>query len=147
MLFLSCASTRKDYDYWDSLNEDKVSKNHISLYRRVGDHVGVNVIRCFILFKKPSSTFEIYFEDGEGIIGRYVTRNDTLEMYHDYSVWQSRNDSIKIKKLVCNDTVGGFFPDKFIIKNDSLLDITNYSYPELISNMVSNVKNDFVLVK
>ncbi|MBO5625471.1 MAG: hypothetical protein J5953_06730, partial [Prevotella sp.] len=90
--------TRKNVD-------DQFVKQHISLYKRIGDDYRVrNVLRMFIILKKDNSAYEIYTEAGNGIIGKYSLRNDTLTMFHEYEFVIS-DSIVEMSKLNEIDTI------------------------------------------
>ena len=93
-----------------------------------------------------NSVYEIYSEAPEGIIGKFSLRNDTLTLYHEYKL-AFPDSAINMKRLNRKDTIPEFYPTKFIVKEDSLIDITNYyDFPEYAGGY-SRPRENYVLVK
>ena len=140
VFFESCYMTRKNVD-------DQFVKQHISLYKRIGDDYRVrNVLRMFIILKKDNSAYEIYTEAGNGIIGKYSLRNDTLTMFHEYEFVIS-DSIVEMSKLNEIDTIPEFYPRKFIVRKNSLIDITNYEiFPEY-PNKFARKRENYILIK
>lgn len=138
MLFQSCIVT-------NVTNDDKRVKEYFNIYRRIGDF-GPPVYRNYIIIKKNHMTYEQYSEAGSSVIGKYALNNDTITMFHEYELLFS-DTIISIKKMNSNDSVSEFYPQKFLIRNDSLIDITNYSIDPMFSNIYNRPRENYILVK
>ena len=140
LCILQSCHTTKDID-------DQFVKREIRIFKRDGDDYRTrNVIRMFIILKMTNSVYEIYSEAPEGIIGKFSLRNDTLTLYHEYKL-AFPDSAINMKRLNRKDTIPEFYPTKFIVKEDSLIDITNYyDFPEYVGGY-SRPRENYVLVK
>ena len=79
-LLQSCYTTRRNTD-------DQFVKQDIRIYKRVGDDYRLrNILRIYIILRMANSVYEIYTEGGEGIIGKFSLRNDTINFYHEYQL-------------------------------------------------------------
>ncbi len=138
---LSCNTIRRNTD-------DQFVKQEIRIYKRIGDDYKLhhNVLRMFIILKMSKSVYEIYTETGEGIVGKFSLRNDTLTLYHDFQLGFS-DSTINITKLSRKDTIPEFYPIKFIVRKDSLIDITDYyDFPEY-QKAFTRPKENYIMVK
>ena len=136
----SCSTSRMNVD-------NQFVKQEILTYKRIGDDYRLrNLLRMFVILKMTNSAYEIYTESGEGIMGKFSLRNDTITLYHEYQLGYSDN-AINVTKLNGKDTTSEFYPTKFIIKKDSLIDITNYQdVPEYPAEF-RRPKENYILVK
>ena len=139
-ILLSCYTTRRNVD-------NKFVKKEIRVYKRVGDDYRLrNILRIYIILRMTNSTYEIYTESGEGIIGKFSLRNDTITLYHEYQL-DYLHRTINITKLNRKDTIPEFYPTRFVVRKDSLIDITCYQdVPEYLTGY-SRPKENYVLVK
>ena len=145
--FITCLCILQSCYTKSSCIDDLFVKQQISIYKRIGDDYRVrNVLRMFIILRKSHSSYELYTEAGSGIVGKYFLKNDTLTLLHEYEFVVS-DSSLKISKFNEKDTVPEFYPRKFIVRKDSLIDITNYKsyheYPEVSARKREN----YILVK
>ena len=136
----SCYTTRKSID-------DQFVKQEIRIYKRIGDDYRLsNIIRMFIVLKMSNSAYEIHAEYAEGIMGKFSLRKDTLTLYHEYQLGFS-DSIINITKLNRKDTIPEFYPTKFIVRKDSLIDITNYQdVPEYLKEFRRQREN-YIMVR
>lgn len=136
----SCYTTKINFD-------DQFVKQEIRIYKRIGDDYRLrNILRMFIILRKTNSVYELYTESGEGIFGKYSLRNDTITLHHDYQLG-FLDSTVSVTKLNGKDTTSEFYPTKFIIKKDSLIDITNYQdVPEYLMGG-RRPKENYILVK
>ncbi|SEW21745.1 hypothetical protein SAMN04487850_2222 [Prevotella aff. ruminicola Tc2-24] len=137
----SCYTTRRNID-------DQFVKQEIRIYKRVGDNYKVhyNILRMYIILKMTNSVYEIYTETAEGIMGKFSLRNDTLTLYHDFQLGFS-DSTINVAKLNRKDTIPEFYPTKFIVRKDSLIDITDYyDFPEY-QKAFTRPKENYILVR
>ncbi len=91
-------------------------------------------------------TYEQYSEAGLSVIGKYTLSNDTITMFHEYELLFS-DSIISMEKMNSKDSVSEFYPQKFLIRNDSLIDITNYYISPMDSNIYNRPKENYILVK
>lgn len=142
MCFLqSCYTTSRSID-------DKFVKQEIRMYKRVGDDYRLhkNVLRMYIVLKMTNSAYEIYTEASEGIMGKFTLRNDTLTLCHEYQI-EFLDSAMNISQIDGENTVSDFYPTKFVVRKDSLIDITNYcDYPEY-QNVFVRPKENYIIVK
>ena len=93
-----------------------------------------------------NSVYEIYTKGGEGIIGKFSLRNDTINLYHEYQLGYL-DSTINLTKINRKDTIPEFYPTKFVVRKDSLIDITCYQdAPEYLTGY-SRPRENFILVK
>ena len=79
-------------------------------------------------------------------MGNFSLRNDTITLQHDYQLGYS-DKTLSVTKLNGKDAISDFYPNKFIIKKDSLIDITNYQdVPEYPAEF-RRPKENYILVK
>ena len=141
LILQSCSSA---YLVESDSKKDKVAKQYFYIYRRTTDDANLHIFRNYIILKKKHFTYEQYSEGGLSVIGKYYIKNDTLTMRHEYELVLS--DSIYIHKMD-NKDVSDFYPQKFIIRKDSLIDITNYYEHPADSGMFIRAREDYVLIK
>ena len=136
----SCYTTRRN-------NDDQFVKQEIRTYKRIGDDYRLhNILRMFIILRIPNSAYAIYTESGKGIMGKFSLRNDTITLHHEYELGYS-DSIINVTKLNVKDTIPEFYPCKFVIKKDSLIDITYYQdMPEYLKEFKRQREN-YILVK
>ena len=136
----SCYTTRKNID-------DQFVKREIRIYKRIGDDNRLrNILRMFIVLRMTNSAYEIYTEATEGIMGKFSLRNDTLVLFHEYQL-DYLNNKINVTELNRKDTTAEFYPTKFLVREDSLIDITNYQeVPEHLKDFI-HLRDNYILVK
>ncbi len=145
LFFQSCFTLKEHVD--DRMVDDQFVKRQISLYKRIGDDYRLgSIFRMFITLKRSRdtkyNTYEIYGETGSGIIGKYSMKNDTLILFHEYE-FLAGDSCVRMSKLNENDTIPEFYPRKFVVRNDSLIDITNYKD----FHGYIRAREDYILVK
>ena len=101
-------------------------QQYISVYKRVNDS-NPNILKSFFVFKHSPQTYELYFDKSGGLLGHYTISNDTLTLYHEYEY--SCIDSKMVVKAIDSTDVFTLSPRKYIIREDSLIDITYYPNP------------------
>lgn len=137
VILQSCGSA---YNFGSDI---KRAKQYFRIYRRLEQDTP-NIYRCYIILKPQSLTYEQYSEAGLSVIGKYSIKNDTLIMRHEHELRLS--DSIYIHKM--RDTgISEFYPQRFLIRKDSLIDITNHYEHPADSGMFIRGHDDYVLVK
>jgi len=96
----------------------------VAIYR--SDWVG-NVYPEYILLKTQPKVFEKY---SPGIytstVGQWNINNDTLFLFPKYEFF-SRNSDLKFSVITPTDSSLATIPQQYLIKNDCLIDITDYS--------------------
>lgn len=142
LTLLSCVSEKSTID-------DAIAKENFCVYRRVDDHYKLNIMRTYIILKKNCSSYELYFEGGDAIIGKYKNSADTLEMHHDFELLYSTSDgTIKVNKIKDDDYHSKYFyPKKFVIRKDSLIDISEYEKDPFLSDFSPKKHEHYILVK
>lgn len=136
----SCYTTSRNID-------DKFVKQEIRMYKRIGDDYRLpNVLRLYIVLKMANSAYEIYTEASEGIIGKFTLNNDTLTLCHEYKI-EYLDSVINVRQIDKKNTIPDFYPTKFIVRKDSLIDITNYyDYPDYQKEFI-RPKENYIIVK
>lgn len=137
-VFLSCSTSKHNV------------QQYISVYKRVNDS-NPNILKSFYVFKHSPKTYELYFDKSGGLLGHYTISNDTLTLYHEYEY--SYIDSKMVVKAIDSTDVFTLSPRKYIIRKDSLIDITYYQNPtpdfvfknQLFSS--TDFRNDYILEK
>ena len=100
----------------------------------------------YVVLKMSNSIYEIYAEDAEGIIGKFSLTNDTLTLYHEYQLGYS-DSAIVVNKLNGKVSTPEFYPSKFVVKKDSLIDISDYQdVPEHLRDFV-RLRENYIRVK
>ena len=105
----------------------------VSVYK--SDRIG-NILPSYIFLKTQPQTFEIYSPAIYGsFFGQWDIRNDTLFLFPEYEYFYRDSES-RISKIPPQDTCMLTIPQQYLIKDDSLIDITNYSaiLPEPFNN-------------
>lgn len=141
MCFLqSCYTTSISID-------DKYVKQEIRMYKRVGDDYRLhNVLRMYIVLKMANSAYEIYTEASEGIMGKFTLRNDTLTLCHEYQI-EFLDSAMNVSQIDGKNTVSDFYPTKFVVRKDSLIDITNYCDNPEYQKVFVRPKENYIIVK
>ena len=124
--------------------KNKVAKQYFRIYRRTTDDANLHIFRNYIILKPKHLTYEQYSAGGLSVIGKYTIKNDTLTMRHEHELVLT--DSVYIHKMD-NKDVSDFYPQRFIIRKDSLIDITNYYEHPADSGMFVRQRENYVLVK
>ena len=137
----SCSSA---YLGESDFQKNKRAKQYFRIYRRIGDDALLHVYRNYIILKPRCMTYEQYSDSGLSVIGKYTIKNDTLTMRHEQELVLS--DSIYVHKIK-NKDVCDYYPQRFIIHKDSLIDITNYYEDPLYFGMFVRGREDYVLIK
>jgi len=105
----------------------------VTIYKR--DWVG-NILPEYIILRRQPNVFEIYAPIIYGsTVGEWTINNDTLFLFPKYEYF-SRNSELKFLKISIQDTSITTVPHQYLIQNDCLIDITDYSIvlPELFNN-------------
>lgn len=115
----------------------KVQKTTLSPFVTIykSDWVG-NIFPEYIFLRTQPKIFEKYSPGiYESMFGQWNTRNDTLFLYPIYEC-SSRDLELNLSKVTQEDSNVATIPQQYLIKNDCLIDITNYStiLPELFNN-------------
>ncbi|HPK29790.1 MAG TPA: hypothetical protein PK979_01960 [Bacteroidales bacterium] len=104
-----------------------------SVYK--SDLVG-NIAPSYILLRTQPPTFEIYSPAIYGsLFGQWDMSNDTLFLFPEYEYFYRDSES-RMSEISPQDTSMLTIPQQYLIKDDSLIDITNYSaiLPEPFTN-------------
>lgn len=112
--FLSCSTSKHNV------------QQYISVYKRVNDY-NPNILKSFFVFKQSPKTYELYFDKSGGLFGHYTISNDTLTLYHEYEY--SCVDCNMVVMAIDSTDNFTLSPRKYIIRKDSLIDITYYKNP------------------
>lgn len=105
----------------------------VAVYKR--ERVG-NVLPVYMILKTQPKIFEMY---ASGIyastIGEWNIANDTLFLLPKYEYYASENKMYMLEITPADSSVTAI-PQQYLIKNDCLIDITDYSIilPELFNN-------------
>ena len=105
----------------------------VAVYK--SDWVG-NVYPIYIMLKTQPKVFEIYAPGiYESVVGQWKINSDTLFLFPKYEYF-SRNSELKFSEIAPKDSSVATIPQQYLIKNDCLIDITDYSVVlrELFSN-------------
>lgn len=105
----------------------------VSVYK--SDRIG-NILPSYIFLKTQPQTFEIYSPTIYGsFFGQWEISNDTLFLFPEYECFYRDSES-RISKITPQDTSMPTIPQRYLIKDDSLIDITDYSaiLPEPFNN-------------
>lgn len=141
IIFQSCSSA--SHIESDTQKND-IAKQNFRIYRRTGDDSHLHVFRCYLILKPKYLTYEQYSEAGLSVIGKYTIKNDTITMRHEHELRLS--DSIYVHKMNSSD-ISDYYPQRFIIRKDSLIDITNYYEHPADSGMFILGREDYVLIQ
>jgi hypothetical protein len=127
VLFLSCKT-------------QKISLSpFVAVYK--SDWVG-NVYPEYILLKTQPKVFEKYAPGiYESIFGEWNINNDTLFLFPKYEYF-SRNSELKFSGITPKDSSVATIPQQYLIKNDCLIDITDYRV--VLQELFSNQNNKTV---
>lgn len=124
VLFFSCTSQRITLSPF------------VAVYK--SDWVG-NVYPEYISLKTQPKVFEKYSPGiYTSIVGQWNINNDTLFLFPEYE-FLSRNSELKFSVITPIDSSVTTIPQQYLIKNNCLIDITDYSaiLQELFSNQSS----------
>ncbi len=105
----------------------------VAVYK--SDWVG-NVYPAYILLRTQPKIFEVYAPGiYESTFGEWNINNDTLFLFPKYEYF-ARKLGLKLHEITQEDTTVATIPQQYLMKNDSLIDITDYSIvlPELFYN-------------
>lgn len=105
------------------------------------DWVG-NVYPEYILLRTQPKVFEIYTPGVyESIFGEWKINNDTLLLFprHEYL---SKNSKLKISEITPQDSSVATIVRQYLIKNDCLIDMTDYNV--ILQGLFSNQNNKTV---
>lgn len=106
-----------------------------------GDWAG-NVYPTYIILKTQPKVYEIYAPGiYESIVGEWNINNDTLFLFPKYEYF-SRNSVLKFSGIAPKDSSVATIPQQYLIKNDCLIDITDYSV--VLQELFSNQNNKTV---
>lgn len=96
----------------------------VAVYKN--DWVG-NVYPEYISLKTQPKVFEKYSPGVyASIVGQWNINNDTLFLFPKYEYF-SRNSELKFSEITPEDSSVATIPQQYLIKNDCLIDITDYS--------------------
>lgn len=104
------------------------------VYKENGDNH--NIYPSYILLKTRPKIFEIYAPGVyASIIGEWNIANDTLYIFPKFEYYASEN-KMQMHEITLADSSVVSIPQQYIIKNDCLINITDYSIilPELFNN-------------
>jgi len=90
----------------------------------------------YIILKRQPEVFEIYIPTiYESILGEWHVSNDTLFLFPKFAYF-SRDLELKFSEITDQDTSIVTIPQQYLINNDRLIDITDYSIvlPELLNS-------------
>lgn len=115
----------------------KVQKTTLSPFVAVykSDWVG-NIHPAYILLRTQPNIFEIYSPSiYESIFGQWNIKNDTLFLFPKFE-YLNRDSKLKLSEVTRQDTSIVTIPQQYLIKNDCLIDITDYNIilPEPFKN-------------
>ncbi len=116
-----------------TLSEKTTLSPFVSVYK--SDRVG-NILPSYIFLRTQPQTFEIYSPAIYGsLFGQWDISNDTLFLFPEYEYFYRDSES-RISKITPQDTSMPTIPQRYLIKDDSLIDITDYSaiLPEPFNN-------------
>ena len=112
--FLSCITTKQnEYPY-------------LSVYKRVSNNTP-NVLKTFYIFKQSPQKYELHIHNFGGRLGTYTIANDTLMLFNKYE-YSCYHGKMVITEIDSTDYFS-LYPITFLIKKDSLIDITCYPNP------------------
>lgn len=104
--------------------------------------VGGNIYPSYIILRTQPKNFEIYAPGiYESVFGSWRIKNDTL-----YLIPQNKilcKDSDFLIRNVENDSTILTIPQQYVIKKDSLIDVTNYNFILQKFNMSSETRTVF----
>lgn len=105
------------------------------------DWVG-NVYPEYILLRTQPKVFEKYSPGiYASIVGQWNINNDTLFLFPKYEYF-SRNTELKFSEITPKDSSVATIPQQYLIKNDCLIDITDYSV--VLQELFNNQNNKTV---
>jgi hypothetical protein len=99
------------------------------------DWVG-HIPPTYILLRTQPKVFEIYSPSiYSSTVGLWNIKNDTLFLFPKCEYF-SRNSELKFSEITPKDTSVTTIPQQYLMKNDCLIDITDYRIilPELFSS-------------
>ncbi len=105
----------------------------VSVYK--SDRIG-NILPSYIFLRTQPQTFEIDSPAIYGsIFGQWEISNDTLFLFPEYEYFYRDSES-RMSKISPQDTSMLTIPQQYLIKDDCLIDVTNYSaiLPEPFNN-------------
>jgi hypothetical protein len=124
VLFFSCKSQQITFSPF------------VAVYKN--DWVG-NVYPTYVILKTQPKVFEIYAPGiYESMVGEWNINNDTLFLFPQYEYF-SRNSELKFSEITPKDSSVATIPQQYLIKNDCLIDITDYSV--VLQELSSNQNN------
>lgn len=108
----------------------------IELYER--QEQNPNILPLSLLLREQPQLYEL-FSLYDGVIGEWRKNNDTIFLFPKYE-WYYRDHVISYKEVSSKDISYSTLPQKYIIKKDCFVDITDYSIvygelPEVFTNM------------
>jgi hypothetical protein len=96
-----------------------------------------NIYPEYILLRTQPKVFERYFPTpgGSGTVGEWNIKNDTLFLLPKREYF-SRDLTLIFSEITPQDTSVATIPQQYLIRNDCLIDITDYSIilPELLNS-------------
>jgi len=111
----------------------------VAVYKN--DWVG-EVYPEYISLKTQPKVFEKYSPGVyASIVGQWNISNDTLFLFPKYEYF-SRNSELKFSEITTKDSSVATIPQQYLIKNDCLIDITDYRV--ILQEMFSGLSNKTV---
>lgn len=107
----------------------------VTIYERASEH---NILPAYIILREQPELYEIYSPQiFESIFGQWKISNDTLYLFPIYEAFE-RDGVLKFSTKL--DTSILTIPQKYLMRCDSIIDITDYSglFPEAISIDIDN---------
>lgn len=96
----------------------------VAIYK--SDWVG-NIHPGYILLRTQPKIFELYSPSTyESVFGQWNINNDTLFLFPNYEYY-NRDFKLKLTEITQQDTTVSTIPQQYLINNDCLIDITDYS--------------------
>ena len=86
-----------------------------------------NIFKSLLVFKHSPQTYELYLDGSGGVLGHYTIINDTLTLHHEYE-YSCEGSKMVLTAIDSTDTFT-LSPRKYLIRKDSLIDITYYPNP------------------
>ncbi len=101
----------------------------------------------FIFIRPHINTYEIYDDYVGGLLGNYTISNDTMILFHKnyYGITEKNHDFV----MEIPDTLNFkkfLYPKKLLIKEDSLIDVTDYGIYGYSKNVIE-MKEKFIRVE
>ena len=97
----------------------------ICIYRNV---VPPNIRTTFLIINRQPNTYELHVTGEESVFGHWHLSNDTLFLnpYWEHTCLNNYCDCVSVFSMDADTTISTI-PQQFILRNDTLFDITDYS--------------------